>query len=143
MRTGFLHEKPKTDEREARPVAGLSGSGGANPSLGRMSGSTLPSPEGESNQLSGRSVARRQNKGYRMHISVDTSQPKNTAAEFPTNGFVRIRQVLAQLGPIPVSKSTWWAGVKDGRYPQPVKLGPRVTAWRVTDIRALIRDGVS
>jgi prophage regulatory protein len=39
---------------------------------------------------------------------------------------------------IPVSKSTWWAGVKDGRFPQPVKLGPRITAWRVSDIRLLI-----
>ncbi|MCL2790974.1 MAG: AlpA family phage regulatory protein [Desulfobulbus sp.] len=41
---------------------------------------------------------------------------------------------------IPVSKSTWWAGVKSGRYPCPVKLGPRITAWRVEDIRRLIQD---
>jgi predicted DNA-binding transcriptional regulator AlpA len=40
-----------------------------------------------------------------------------------------------------VSKSTWWAGVKEGRYPQPVKLGRRITAWRVEDIRKLIEDG--
>ncbi|MBM6580990.1 AlpA family phage regulatory protein [Microvirga sp. BT689] len=37
-----------------------------------------------------------------------------------------------------MSRSTWWAGIKDGRYPKPVKLGPRITAWRVEDIRALI-----
>jgi prophage regulatory protein len=54
-------------------------------------------------------------------------------------GFVRIASVLAPCGPIPVSKSTWWAGVKSGRYPKPVKLGPRITAWRVEDIRALIK----
>ncbi len=41
---------------------------------------------------------------------------------------------------IPVSRSTWWAGVKSGRYPQPVKLGLRITAWRVEDIRQLIRE---
>ena len=41
-------------------------------------------------------------------------------------------------GLIPVKASTWWAGVKSGRYPQPVKISPRVTAWRVSDIRALI-----
>jgi len=41
---------------------------------------------------------------------------------------------------IPVSKSTWWAGVKSGRFPQPVKLGPRITVWRVEDIRTLIRE---
>jgi len=56
----------------------------------------------------------------------------------PETGFIRIASVLAPRGPIPVSKSTWWAGVKSGRYPKPVKLGPRITAWRVEDIRALI-----
>ena len=44
---------------------------------------------------------------------------------------------------IPVGKSTWWAGVKSGRYPQPVKLGPGITVWRSHDIRALIADGVA
>ena len=58
--------------------------------------------------------------------------------ELPTTGFVRLPGILAPKGPIPVSKSTWWAGVKDGRFPKPIKLGPRITAWRVDDIRALI-----
>ena len=39
---------------------------------------------------------------------------------------------------IPISRSTWWAGVKSGRYPAPVKLGPRITAWRMSDILELI-----
>jgi prophage regulatory protein len=56
-----------------------------------------------------------------------------------STGFLRLSSVLAPRGPIPVSKSTWWAGVKTGRYPKPVKLGPRITAWRVEDIRALIQ----
>lgn len=55
-----------------------------------------------------------------------------------STGFVRLSGILGPRGPIPVSKSTWWAGVKSGRYPKPVKLGPRITAWRVKDIRALI-----
>ena len=46
-------------------------------------------------------------------------------------------------GPIPVSKSTWWAGVRSGRFPKPVKLGRRITVWRVEDIRALIERGVA
>jgi prophage regulatory protein len=33
--------------------------------------------------------------------------------------------------------------VKDGRFPKPVKLGPRITAWRVEDIRELIAKGIS
>jgi hypothetical protein len=42
----------------------------------------------------------------------------------------------------PVGRSSWWAGIKSGRFPKPVKLGPRTTAWRVEDIRALIERGV-
>jgi len=62
---------------------------------------------------------------------------------FPATGFVRLSSILAPLGPMPVSKSTWWAGVKSGRYPQPVKLGLRITAWRVEDIVALLKGNFS
>jgi len=55
----------------------------------------------------------------------------------PETGFMRLPAVLAV---IPVSKSTWWAGVKSGRFPKAVKLGVRTTAWRVEDIRALIEE---
>ena len=59
-------------------------------------------------------------------------------SELPETGFVRLSTLLQV---IPVSKSTWWAGVKSGRYPQPVRtLGQRITAWRVEDIRALIQQ---
>lgn len=61
-----------------------------------------------------------------------------SAVELPKTGFVRLPSILAPYGPIPVSKSTWWAGIKTGRFPKPVKLGLRITAWRVEDIRALI-----
>lgn len=60
----------------------------------------------------------------------------------PETGFLRLRQIIAPHGLIPVSKSTWWAGIKTGRYPKPVKLSSRVTAWRVEDIRAFIETGV-
>jgi len=66
--------------------------------------------------------------------------------ELPQTGFLRLSQILGNpkcnppISPIiPVSKSTWWEGVKTGRYPQPVRsLGRRITAWRIEDIRALI-----
>lgn len=57
----------------------------------------------------------------------------------PRTALLRLKDILAPDGPIPVSKSTWWAGVKTGRYPAPVKLGPRITAWRKEDIDALAR----
>lgn len=53
----------------------------------------------------------------------------------PATGFIRLPDVLRV---IPIGRSTWWLGVKDGRYPAAVKLGPRITAWRVEDIRNLI-----
>ena len=49
---------------------------------------------------------------------------------------LRLPQVLTL---IPVSRSAWWAGCKNGRYPKPVKIGPRTTAWRAEDIKALLR----
>ena len=55
--------------------------------------------------------------------------------QLPQAGFVRLPVILSVY---PVGKSTWWAGVKSGRFPKPVKLGVRTTAWRVEDIRALI-----
>ena len=58
--------------------------------------------------------------------------------DLPASGFVRLASILAPQGPIPVGRSTWWAGVKSGRFPKPVKLGPRTTAWKVEDIRDLI-----
>lgn len=56
---------------------------------------------------------------------------------FPTTGYVRLKSILAPVGPIPVSPSTWWQGVKDGRFPKSMKLGPRTTVWRAEDIRAI------
>ncbi|POO57095.1 hypothetical protein CTT39_08455 [Agrobacterium rosae] len=54
-------------------------------------------------------------------------------------GFLRLCQILAPNGPIPVSKSSWWQRVRTGEYPSPVKLGPRTSAWRRRDIADLIR----
>jgi predicted DNA-binding transcriptional regulator AlpA len=44
------------------------------------------------------------------------------------------------LSIIPVGKTCWWEGVKSGRYPKPVKLSSRCTAWRAEDIQALIKN---
>lgn len=63
--------------------------------------------------------------------------------DLPDTGFLRLSSILAPRGPIPVSKSTWWAGIKDGRFPKPVKLGARITVWRVDDVRRLIETGAS
>lgn len=59
----------------------------------------------------------------------------------PAEGFLRLNQIIGNKdipAIIPVSRSTWLSGVREGRFPKPVKLGKRTTAWRVMDIRALI-----
>lgn len=54
----------------------------------------------------------------------------------PTTGFLRLEAVLTIL---PVSRSTWYAGIKKGIYPQPSKkLGERIAMWHVDDIRQLV-----
>jgi len=67
----------------------------------------------------------------------DNTQAINNSAFLPLTGFIRLPAVLAV---IPVSKSTWWEGVKSGRFPKSVKLSERITAWRAEDIRALIAE---
>lgn len=64
--------------------------------------------------------------------------------KLPETGFLRLPQIIgnSKADPpipaiIPVKKSCWWEGVRSGRFPAPVKIGPRVTAWHVADIRAL------
>ena len=61
----------------------------------------------------------------------------NELLDLPAEGFVRLPVVLRVLG---IGKTTWWCGVRTGRFPKPVKLGPRTSAWRVEDIRALIAN---
>lgn len=54
----------------------------------------------------------------------------------PETGFLRLSQVLTV---IPLGPTCWWEGVKSGRFPKPIKLSVRCTAWKVEDIRALIK----
>jgi hypothetical protein len=70
------------------------------------------------------------------------------ATPLPTTGFLRLPQIIGNpkaIPPIPaiipVCKSTWWAGIKDGHFPKPVKLSPRVTVWRAAEVFALVAGG--
>lgn len=72
-------------------------------------------------------------------ISKNNDRIKNntplTIIALPQEGFVRLPMVLQVLG---ISRSSFWAGIKEGRFPKPIKLGPRISAWQVDDIRQLI-----
>ena len=60
------------------------------------------------------------------------NQPRPT---LPETGFVRLPQILSL---IPISRSAWWAGIREGKFPQGIKLGSKTTVWRAEDIRNLI-----
>ena len=53
----------------------------------------------------------------------------------PETGFVRLPQILSL---IPISRSAWWAGIREGKFPQGIKFGSKTTVWRAEDIRNLI-----
>jgi prophage regulatory protein len=66
--------------------------------------------------------------------------------EFSNTALLRISDIIGDreqgIRPlIPVSRTTWYSGIKRGMYPKPVKLGERVSAWRSSDIQDLIENG--
>ena len=72
-------------------------------------------------------------------------QERNIVTTIPQIGFARLSSIIGnpKAEPpihaiIPVSKSSWWEGIKKGIYPKPIKLSERTTAWRWEDIHELI-----
>lgn len=65
-------------------------------------------------------------------------------AILPQTGFLRIHHIVGDtkrniIGIFPVSRSSWYEGIKTGKYPKPVNLGGgRTVAWKVEDIQALL-----
>ena len=57
-----------------------------------------------------------------------------------SESLMRDKQVLQRL---PISRAAWWLGVKEGKYPAGIKLSPRITVWRSTDIDLLIQTLVT
>lgn len=65
----------------------------------------------------------------------------------PSTGYLRLKQILGSKTSnppipaiIPIGKTSWWLGIKEGKFPQPVKLSPRITVWHVEDIRKLCEN---
>lgn len=77
-------------------------------------------------------------------VAIPPSPPSQVSA-LPMIGFLRIKQIVGDpkanppiLGIIPISSPSWYNGIKSGRFPKGIKLGPNSVAWRVEDIRALV-----
>jgi predicted DNA-binding transcriptional regulator AlpA len=47
-----------------------------------------------------------------------------------------IKEAIEPL--IPVCKATWYAGIAKGDYPAPIKLSPRVSMWRLSEVLDVI-----
>jgi len=77
---------------------------------------------------------------WRQKMNIGEMKAKETNArvvEIPRHGFLRLKQVLLL---IPISKSAWWAGVKNGRFPASIKLSARTTVWSAEDIFNLVEQ---
>ena len=66
-------------------------------------------------------------------------------SHLPSTGFLRLKHIIGDakqgIMPLfPICKTEWWNGVRDGKYPQPIKLSANITVWRVEDIRRLIES---
>ena len=82
-----------------------------------------------------RSPALSDRAGQRSTKRTEQERAEEDKRSIPHEGYMRLPAVLSVF---PVSRSTWWAGISAGRFPKGVKLGPRITAWKVEDIRKLI-----
>jgi len=66
---------------------------------------------------------------------------KNSKTQGKAHGFSRLPETLRR---VPISRSAWWAGIQDGRYPRGIKLSERTTAWLNSDLdelEGLLADG--
>ncbi len=72
-----------------------------------------------------------------MDIEAVNRITKQLDAECPLQGFIRLPAIIKLLG---IGKTSFYKGVREGRFPKPVKIGPRTSAWRVQDIRSLIES---
>jgi predicted DNA-binding transcriptional regulator AlpA len=65
------------------------------------------------------------------------------SATLGESNLLRIQQIIGDpdkgIQPlIPIGRTAWYAGIKRGIYPQPLRLGPRLVVWKAADIRNLI-----
>ena len=50
---------------------------------------------------------------------------------------LRLNEVLPRFS---ISRSAFWEGCRTGRFPQPIKIGPRTTVWKSEEIDAVIEN---
>jgi len=84
----------------------------------------------------------------KRHATAKPPAPATPAAPIPTSfdqlpdcALLRESQLVPSpkrpgaMALLPFSAPTLWRKVKAGDFPKPLKLGPRITAWRCGDVR--------
>ncbi len=69
-----------------------------------------------------------------MENNEQNTERTDVPLPLPQEGFARLPQILYVLG---ISASTWWSGIRAGKFPKPLKLGTRTTVWKVELIQKL------
>lgn len=71
--------------------------------------------------------------------------PQPVATTLPAEGYVRLSDIVGDAksnpprrGVLPIGRSTFWAGIRQGKYPPPVKLGARTAVWDVSTVRRML-----
>lgn len=63
--------------------------------------------------------------------------------DLPDEAFLRLDSIVStpeKPGRYPIGSTTWWRWVRTNKAPQPIRLSPGITAWRVGDLRAWERQ---
>ena len=63
--------------------------------------------------------------------------------EKPSDALVRIQKIVGPNGLIPISRSSFYAGIRDGIYPKPIRLGKRTSVWRLSELMQIVGKGGS
>lgn len=71
-----------------------------------------------------------------MAMKADVVPTPHTAL-LPEPGFSRMPQLKSMFG---MSKTTIYRQIQEGRFPSPVKLGERASAWRNSDLNQFIKS---
>lgn len=72
-------------------------------------------------------------------MKCNASSPQIAEHPQATPRLLRVRDVMQRTG---LSKSSWWKGVREGRFPKPVRITPRTCAWPEPEIDAIVQSAI-
>jgi predicted DNA-binding transcriptional regulator AlpA len=67
-------------------------------------------------------------------------QENNDMAQQYEERLIKLPEVLATLG---MKRTAWYAGIRAGKYPKPIKRSPRDTVWPMSAIQKIVSDTIA